>query len=119
LRITAFFDSCLDAPLRNSRWSWGAVSRDERKVYLRVWKEQIASLDGARHVKVLRGDNTKQGYRERERHLQRIKEGAEVWCVLCRHKPPGAGSRIASFDRTPIRAQLIDRDGSAWLRLES
>ena len=117
MSITDFFKS-LNAPLKNPRWSWGALSEDERKVYLRVWHHEIEDENGTRYVPLIRGDKRKLGYRERLRHAQLIEEGVEAYCIVCKAADPRASpKRIRSIDKQPVRATLVRRDGNAYLQL--
>ena len=59
----------LGAPLHNIVWSWGALSREKRDVFLRVWEDEIQHKDGeiivqlSLHSKFIGGRNY--GYNER------------------------------------------------------
>lgn len=70
--ISGFFDEVLDAPFKNARWSWGAISRDQTQVFLRVWQNEFIDVNGTPHVAVLRDvprSESSAGYRERAAHL--------------------------------------------------
>lgn len=106
----------MDASLHNHVWSWGAATPDGSKVYLRVWKHEI---ECGRYVKLVKGDHRKLGHRERKRHAQLIKEGAEVYCILCTHEPKLTvkRGRIHSFCPEPIPCRSIQRHGADYLEL--
>lgn len=53
MRINAFFKDVLHAPVANIRWSWGAVDERTRRVFLRLWRMDIANLDGRQAIRVL------------------------------------------------------------------
>jgi len=120
--ITDFFDSCLDAPWINRRDRWGAISRDDSKVYFCIWKHEIEHReDGRRYAKLLIGGEGKTGYNERrDKHIPHVRNGAEAWAIIRTSKPIKDGNAPVAkcYDPTPVRAQLIDLDGEAWLRLE-
>ena len=120
MSITALFAE-LGAPLVNMRWSWGAVSEDLGRVYLRVWEDEIEDDDDERYVNPLGwGDRAPPGRRERERHVELIRQGAEPYCILCRaHDPKASPRRILSFNKTPIWCELVDRNGRDYLRFLS
>ena len=115
MTITEFFVS-LGAPLRNPVWSWGAVTPDESKVYLRVWQHEIES---ERYVKPVKGDTRKLGHKERKKHAKLIKEGSKAYCILCEHRPARTNKcgRIRSFCPEPIPSKLVQRHGEDYLEL--
>ena len=123
--INAFFAETLGAPLKNARWSWGAVHPDTGVVYLRVWEGEIRTVNGIRYARL--GTRLKPGrspsrpgYRERLQHVELVRQGAVVRCILCRENdPPVNGRRIRSFRRTPIYGLRVHRfDGEDWLVLQ-
>ena len=74
----------LGAPLANPRWSWGAIRTTDGVVFLRVWQDRTRRHDGARFVQVTHAEKFKDnpdnlGYRERLRHVERIREGASLF----------------------------------------
>ncbi len=123
--ISAFFAEILEAPLRNARWSWGAVHPDTGAVYLRVWEGEIRTVNGIRYARL--GTRLKPGrspsrpgYRQRLEHVELIRQGAPARCILCRENdPPVNGRRIRPFCNTPIRGLRVCRfDGEDWLALQ-
>ena len=123
--ISAFFAETLGAPLKNARWSWGAVHPDTGAVHFRVWENEVQTVNGIRYarlgtrLKPGRSPN-RPGYRERLQHVKLVREGAAARCILCRENdPPVNGRRIHSFCPTPIRGLRICRfDGEDWLALQ-
>ena len=124
--ISAFFAETLGAPLKNARWSWGAVHPDTGAVYLRVWEGEVQSVNGMRYARL--GTRLKQGrspgrpgYRERLQHVELIRQGAIAWCILCRQIDPAVNGRhIKSFRPTPIRGLHVCRfDSEDWLALQA
>lgn len=122
--ISRFFEHELNAPLKNIRWSWGAMD-GEGNVYLRVWEDEFRSIDGKRHALVLRrlraGDVRlgRQGRRERADHVERIRHGAKAFCVVCRAKDPGATPKsIDSFETSVLRGRrIVTKDGNLYLEI--
>jgi hypothetical protein len=105
MRLTRFFAEVLEAPLANSRWSWGGIDPAGR-VFLRVWEDQLQPLRGREHVRVLRAVPTtaSAGYPERERHLALIEQGVPSYGVVCvaRDTHEGAARKIRSYDEREL-----------------
>lgn len=102
MRINAFFRDVLFAPVRNERWSWGAVDEARRHVFLRLWSDDILEREGARWIRVL-GQNrdNRNGWSERERHLGLIEKGYTAYAVIC-EKSAGPERRIEHFDPSTL-----------------
>ncbi|MCY1260716.1 hypothetical protein D9M68_77630 [compost metagenome] len=121
--ITQFF-SALGAPLRMLRQSWGAA-RADGTVFLRVWQDRCESHDGKRYVQLTRlekygGDSSNFGYKERQSHVQQIREGAKCYLVMCLAKDPVASPRdIKSFnkDKIFVGGQLKQFDSDWWIEI--
>ena len=79
--ISKFFQYTLCAKFKNDRWSWGAVDRGNRRVFLRVWKHQIEN--GRVLVASEEWDRKGPGYKERVRHIGDIEKGFEGFGVVC------------------------------------
>ena len=119
MRINAFFKEVLNAPVANVRWSWGAVDERSRSVFLRLWRMDIADLEGSQVIRVLGNRNTKRpGWNERVRHLELIRGGYRAYGVVCDKDSPEAGV-IRDFDRDSLLrlGRVIDRDGMAYLEI--
>jgi len=118
-RINAFFKDVLHAPVSNIRWSWGAVDERARRVFLRLWRMDIANLDGHQAIQVL-GDwkTSSHGLKERIRHIDLVRGGYAAYAVVCDKDSQDAGV-IRSFDRdTLLRlGQIIERDGAVYLQV--
>jgi hypothetical protein len=54
--INAFFEDVLNAPVANARWSWGAADPGTRRVYLRVWRDDVDNTSDPSLVRVLDGN---------------------------------------------------------------
>ena len=114
----------LGAPLKNTRWSWGAVS-EEGDVYLRVWVDEFRKIDDKQTVRVTRhrtsGSNPENvGHKERLEHVAQIGAGAKSFCILCVAKDPNSHPReLASFDKKSIfvGGKLIQDGEDFWLEL--
>ena len=113
----------LGAPLKNARWSWGA-QRADGTVILRAWDDEIEVKDGKRHIRLTNrrvyDGGPHPGYRERLRHIDAIRRGADGYVVVCHAKDRTPGNRrLQSFDdRTlmPI-ASIRERAGDHWAEL--
>jgi hypothetical protein len=121
---TAFFDK-LKAPLKNARWSWGAV-RPDGAVILRVWLDEIRQKDNREFVPItynkLFEDQERQhaGCKERLEHLARIKNGAKSYMVICTAKDVAAIPRaIKTFNSNElfVGGRLREFEGDFWLEI--
>ena len=97
MTISGFFEHRLGAPLRNKRWSWGAISPSGH-VYLRVWADEFKTMvDGQRCVCILdpawRGSSPL-GYAERHDHVQLIRAGAKAFGVILTALDPPPVHRV-------------------------
>jgi hypothetical protein len=121
--ITQYF-AALRAPLRVKRQSWGAV-RADGAVFLRVWQDRCETLDGKRlvqltHLEKYGGDSKSFGYNERREHIERIRQGAQCYLVMCLARDPEASPRdIKSFneDVVFVGGELSQRDSDWWIEL--
>src|SRR6185437_2424654 len=101
MNISQFFRTVLRAPLRNTRWSWGAVNEDHRTVYLRVWKDEVEPIDGQDAVQIWWTDATdlSLGGNERKAQVELIQAGYAGYGVLCTATNTTVPPRvIAHFD---------------------
>jgi len=89
ISISALYKE-LGAPLRNSRWSWGAINPLKRTLFLSVWEDQIKLFGERRLVRVTAhadlNRKTDYGYRERLSHLEAIRGGTQTFLIFCRTK---------------------------------
>ena len=53
MSISAFFEQTLGANLRNIRNSWGAYNPNTNQLFLRVWNDQLQTLNGDEYIYVL------------------------------------------------------------------
>jgi hypothetical protein len=83
LSISEFFKIRLNAPLINTRWSWGALSQDKEKVYLSIWADEITVADGKTWVIILNNDLiTSPAKQERIDHIDLIKNGLSAYALI-------------------------------------
>lgn len=121
--ITQFF-SAIGAPLRMIRQSWGAV-RADGAVFLRVWQDRCRTDEGVRYVQLTHlekygGNSSNFGYSERRNHVERIREGAPCYLIMCIAKNPEASPRdIKSYNKEVIfvGGSLKQFDEDWWIEL--
>ena len=116
MSISDFFVNTLGANLSNTRWSWGASNPITNQVFLRVWDDQLETINGIECITILRTDlaGRSPGFPERKQHVEALREGAEGYGVLCSAEfPHSSGSRrIAHFNnKTLLRLGQIIDDG--------
>jgi hypothetical protein len=124
MSLTELFKN-LGAPLNNNRWSWGAVSPDG-VVFLRVWDDEKKKINGKSHVRVtaydyFKGKPNDNGWKERLRHLELIKQGAQSYMVICFAKDVNASPReINTYSNRMLwkAGNWIEHDGDIWLEIE-
>lgn len=102
MKISEFYEKTLGANLSNIRWSWGAYNPNTNQLFLRVWEDQIKTIDGIECIRISykKSGNKSRGYNERKRHVEELKLGVEGYGVLCTaRKIKENGVRtIKSFD---------------------
>ena len=102
MRISRFYEEVLGANLRNVRNSWGSYDPITNRIYLRVWDDEIQSINGKEYIRVLgKVPRTKSsGYDERRTQLAMLENGAEGYGVLCTPKDGQTKQKkeIKSFD---------------------
>lgn len=125
LRITAFFANRLHAPVLNARWSWGAFDPSTNTIFLRVWSDEEHDLEGRRAYRIVDDEDDGEpksatrvlSERERAEHIERIREGAASYGVLCVSKEPNTRKRaIERFDDQTllVLGELIVRGGCVY-----
>lgn len=120
MNITSLFKR-LGAPLKNQRWSWGAVSPDGA-VFLRVWQSETTMLNGNHYVVLTnraRFEGSKnRGYKERLRHIDLLEGGAKGYCVFCEPKKRTGVQRVLkSYVDSYLypTGELIEHQGDVWI----
>ena len=113
--MAQFFEFVLGAKLKNTRWSWGAVSPVTGRVFLRVWEGQIERRTNTERVRVQdeqwRGPP---GYEERRKHLDIIQSGADAFGVV--YALNDAREKFTGFDETVLLhlGKITNRDGRTY-----
>ena len=117
--INAFFRDVLGASFANARWSWGGVDHDRRRVFLRVWRDDIRHADGRRWIRVLRTSqsHSRPGWNERVRHIELVKSGYQAYGVLCDREHAEAGA-ITGFDADELLVFGAATEADDAVRLE-
>jgi putative restriction endonuclease len=122
MNITDFYKNMLGANLVNVRTSWGATNPSTNQVFLRVWDDQFETVNGFERILVLRSNWNKKsnGFPERKRHLEAIRNGSEGYGVLCTPKISSSRKRsIANFNRENLLkfGELIDDGTHVYARI--
>jgi hypothetical protein len=93
MNISTFF-KLVKAPLKNTRWSWGAT-REDGSVVLREWQHNVAG--GMCHISnpADRGP----GNTERLGHITQIRNGAGCYLVICQGNHTDG---ISSFNKREL-----------------
>lgn len=119
--ITTHFDE-LGAPLKNARWSWGAMRRADNTLFLRVWEDEQVTIDGQVCYMVLRElpRYAGPGRAERELHLQAVRRGVFtllVVCIAAGTRDDGKPRRIRTFNDhlVAVGGKLIEYEGDLYI----
>jgi hypothetical protein len=122
ISMSAFFKQC-GVPLRNSRWSWGAI--EGKAILLRTWADQLKAQ--GKYVPVLSqpvelGGETSTGLAERIDHLRTLWGGGFAgYAVMATPVDDQASPRkIRNFDSEyvfAINSLIEDPNGSVWAEL--
>ena len=120
--ISAFF-AYLGAPLRNRRWSWGAVRLGDNHLFLRVWDDEKITLNGNWYMRLTAFEhyasrNRDLGWQERLRHIELIRQGTPTYMMICKVIDPQAAPRtIKNFDQDDLYlgGHLQEHNGDLWL----
>ena len=123
MSISSFF-SKLGAPLKNVRWSWGAVRDGDGAVFLRVWQdrkfvddERVPVMQITDHEKYANAPY-KPGWEERLKHIELVRKGAKCYLVMCRAKDPNVSPReIAGWNKREVfvGGELREVKGDTWI----
>jgi putative restriction endonuclease len=125
MRINRFFDTVLHASVRNQRWSWGGINEKNHQVFLRVWDDNASYDKGRNRILVLskKGNKTSAARNERQRHLQLINEGYQLYGVLCTRSESDEpnDAKIQSFDASRLLkfgSLHSEPDGKVYAEIE-
>lgn len=124
MRQKALFEY-LNAPLRNYRWSWGAVRASNGTVFLRVWEDRKRPHAGSEFVMVThrskyRDKQSNPAFREREDHIRLVQNGAASYLVFCQAVATEAEPRkIKSFNSSAVfpGGRMVELDGEMWIEV--
>ncbi len=113
----------LNAPLVNQRWSRGSIRKSDGAVILRVWQDEKIKTDGRHFMRITHhksyvGNEDNEGYKERNKHAELVKNGSKCYMVMCIVKDPKAEPReIKSFitDDIFVGGEVIEKDGDTWV----
>ncbi|WP_158666110.1 hypothetical protein [Pseudomonas sp. SWI36] len=114
----------LGAPLKNTRWSWGA-RRAGGDLVLRVWKDRTREFNGrsfamlTHHSKYAHNQRNP-GYKERNRHVDEIRGGTCCYMVMCHVEDVAANPRqIRTFeqDNVYLGGTLLECEGDWWIEI--
>jgi putative restriction endonuclease len=121
--INDFFQKALGANLTNARWSWGAVRPDSNRVFLRVWEDEIEQVREGKAVYLFNtkwSGSQRNGGKERAKHIDQLRGGAEGFGVVCLPRFEKTGERhIASYDAQKLLklGDLIEMEGKVFARI--
>jgi hypothetical protein len=126
MSISSFFEK-LGAPLRNKRQSWGAVREKDGAIFLRVWQDRKVVKDRTLTLMVTHrdkyvDDQNNFGFKERQEHVELIRNGAQCFMVMCKVKDSEAMPRtIESFNEKEIfvGGDILEMDGETWVKVRS
>jgi hypothetical protein len=120
----ARFFELLGAPLRNTRWSWGA-QRADGAVFLRQWESDLVTADdGEEYVMIAYSDHPPgprdHGWRERIQHIESIRAGAPCFLVMVAAEDVNAPKKtVRGFDARSILVggRLLTSDGKTSIQV--
>lgn len=112
----------MGAPLKNARWSWGAVRPADGAVVLRVWQDKTRGRAfRVTHHAVFADDLSNLGYQERLVHLRMIRNNPQLasFMIVCVARDVMAIPRgIREFNAREVfvgGALSADDRGDSWL----
>lgn len=117
--ISSFFKKTLNAPLRNARWSWGAVNLTTGQLFLRVWDDERDTIDGEPCILLQANEwgSSSPGRPEREHHVELIRNGIQAYGVVCSAEDisPTDHRTIQTFDTETLLkfGRLVGKDKGA------
>lgn len=104
MSITKFFKDTLKAPVKNHVWSWGSVDHSHKRVFLRIWENEINDENKTIIAYNTEDDKSSPGQPERLHHISLLEKGYSIYAVVCRPKFSNDGSKckISSFDKNDL-----------------
>lgn len=128
MKINRFFTDILRANLRNPR-SRGATDELTNRVFLRVWKHGIESVQDGERVHVaddeprLDSSGYKANFNERHKHLALIRNGAAGFGVVCTavDSETTNARKIDTFDKTTLLqlGTFSKEDGRTYAHIDA
>jgi hypothetical protein len=121
------FFATLGAPVANARQGWGSIRPSDGAVFLRVWQDEFQTQEGRRYVQVTHHDAHQlhaknSGDHERMRHVERVREGATCYLVMCQATDVHASPRVVKqFNEQEVFSAggVVELDGDFWIELGS
>jgi putative restriction endonuclease len=121
---TAFFER-LGAPLKNARWSWGAVRPDDGTVFLKVWRDQMRTHNGTLFAQItyrarFRDNPDNFRHRAREEQVKQIRAGSSCYLIECVAADPTARPRrVQWFNAAEVfpGGRVVELDGEVWVEM--
>ena len=123
--ISGFFEK-MGAPLKNKRWSWGAIRPSDGAVFLRAWQDQTHMENGELLIRVTdreayadKPDDA--GWKERLEHVECVRSDSPCYIVMCRVKDPTAFPREIDRCNTKevfVGDRIVERDGDFWVAVK-
>jgi len=123
MRISTFFEKTLGAKLANPRWSWGATNPTTHRLFLRVWADNLETVNGIERISIhgTKWKGGSAGLPERQRHVESLRNGTEGYGVLCTPKdgPTSSSRSIADFDEQTLLkfGELIEEGDRIYARV--
>lgn len=126
MNITHFSTAVLQSEVTNKAWSWGSTDTKRKRVYLRVWAEEVEGAPGKESVRVYMKNRTSEslGHPERKRHIALIEvDRHDGYAILCNHaeRREGRNNKITHFESRFLRrigGFFTDELGNTHARLQ-
>ena len=125
MSISSLFKD-LGTPLKNIRWSWGAVDTTGGTVFLRVWKDETLKWKGKDVVRLTNRAHfegtSSLGYAERKQHIERLRQGATGYLIFCEAKAPiSIPRKLKSYDSDSVfpTTDLCEINGDVYVQFLS
>lgn len=108
--INSFFENVLSVKLSHIQQSWGEYDAVKNKVFLRLWIDDLAIIDGQECIRVHYHDqmneesSRKFGFKKRTQHIKLMQSGVPGFGVILtpRSDPKPNQGRIQSFERDKL-----------------
>lgn len=116
MKINAFFEHRLRAPLFNHVWSWGAIDTGSNRVFLRTNEDHIFEDDGEWALIYNPDWNRSNGHAERLRQIDAMRRGLDGYAVVVTFNNNG---KISGFnDESLLRlGEIVEEDGLVYARI--